>query len=110
MRVKKLNGKAYGVEFSATERKAMQLEINRQILEKDERYKEDVDAMILYVLLGLLVLEWVLISQPIVEVGSAWLAMDGKEKDSVNFGKLLLPNTTHSEISMLWKNREIASG
>ena len=29
----------------------------------------------LYVLLGLLVLEWVLISQPIIEVGSAWLDM-----------------------------------
>lgn len=35
----------------------------------------------LYVLLGLLVLEWVLISQPIVEVGSAWLDM--KERFTV---------------------------
>lgn len=52
MRVKKFNGKPYGVEFSAAERKAMNLEINRQILEKDERYKEDIDAMVLYVLMA----------------------------------------------------------
>lgn len=51
MIVKKLNGKPYGVEFTATERKAMQLEINRQIAEKDEKYKEDIDAMVLYVLM-----------------------------------------------------------
>ena len=29
----------------------------------------------LYILLCLLVLEWILISQPIVEIGSAWLNM-----------------------------------
>ena len=50
MRVKKFNGKPYGVEFTATERKAMNLEINRQLAERDEQYKEDLDAMILYVL------------------------------------------------------------
>ena len=42
MRVKKYNGKPYGVEFTAAERKAMNLEINRQIAEKDEKYKEDI--------------------------------------------------------------------
>jgi hypothetical protein len=52
MRVKKFNGKPYGVEFSANERKAMRQEINRQILEKDEQYREDLDAMILYVLMA----------------------------------------------------------
>jgi hypothetical protein len=51
MRVKKLNGKPYGVEFTAAERKAMNLEINRQIAERDEKYKEDIDAMVLYVLM-----------------------------------------------------------
>ncbi len=51
MRVKKFNGKPFGVEFTAQERKAMNLEINRQIAEKDEKYKEDIDAMILYVLM-----------------------------------------------------------
>jgi len=51
MRVKKFNGKPYGVEFTAAERKAMNLEINRQIAERDEKYKEDIDAMVLYVLM-----------------------------------------------------------
>ena len=51
MRIKKFCGKPYGVELSASERKAMTLEINRQIMEKDEQYKEDIDAMILYVLM-----------------------------------------------------------
>lgn len=51
MRVKKFNGKPFGVEFTAQERKAMNLEINRQIAERDEKYKEDIDAMILYVLM-----------------------------------------------------------
>ena len=52
MRVKKFNGKPYGVELTAAERKAMNLEINRQILEKDEKYTEDIDAMVLYVLMA----------------------------------------------------------
>lgn len=52
MRVKKFNGKPYGVEFTAAERKAMNLEINRQIVEKNEQYKEDFDAMVLYVLMA----------------------------------------------------------
>ena len=52
MRVKKLYGKPYGVEFTAVERKAMNQEINRQILEKDEQYKENIDAMVLYVLMS----------------------------------------------------------
>ena len=51
MRVKKLYGKPYGVELTVAERKAMNLEINRQIAERDEKYKEDIDAMILYVLM-----------------------------------------------------------
>lgn len=52
MRVKKFNGKPYGVELTAAERKAMELEINRQIAVKDEMYKEDLDAMVLYVLMA----------------------------------------------------------
>ena len=51
MRVKKFNGKPYGVSFTAQEQKAMNMEINRQLLERDEKYKEDIDAMILYVLM-----------------------------------------------------------
>lgn len=52
MRVKKLNGKPYGVELTAQERKAMNLEINRQIAARDEKYKEDIDALVLYVLMA----------------------------------------------------------
>lgn len=51
MRLKKFNGKIYGAEFTAAERKAMNLEINRQLMESDEKYKEDIDAMVLYVLM-----------------------------------------------------------
>ena len=52
MRVKKFNGKPYGVELTETERRAMNIEITRQILEKDDKYKEDLDAMTLYVLMA----------------------------------------------------------
>lgn len=52
MKVKKLNGKPYGAVFTVAERKAMTQEINRQIAEQDEKYKEDIDAMVLYVLLS----------------------------------------------------------
>lgn len=38
-------------------------------------YREKGEITMLYILIVLLVLEWVLISQPIVEVGSAWLGM-----------------------------------
>ena len=51
MRVRRLNGKPYGVDLTLTERNAMYQEINRQILEKDEQYKEDIDAMVLYTLM-----------------------------------------------------------
>ena len=52
MRIKKLNGKPYGVELTAAERKAMDLEINRQIAEKDKQYQADIDALVLYVLMS----------------------------------------------------------
>ena len=52
MKVKKLKGKPYGVELTAVERKAMELEINRQIAEKDKQYQENVDALVLYVLMS----------------------------------------------------------
>lgn len=52
MRVKKFNGNVFGAELTPTERKAMRMEINRQILAKDEQYQEDLDAMILYVLMS----------------------------------------------------------
>ena len=51
MRVKKFNGKVFGADFTASERQAMSIEINRQILEADEKYKTDIDAMVLYTLM-----------------------------------------------------------
>ena len=47
MIVKKAGGKVYGATFTAAERKAMDMEINRQIIEADKRYTDDIDAMIL---------------------------------------------------------------
>ena len=51
MRVKSYKGKVYGAELTATERKAMEMEINRQLVEKDKQYAADFDAMILYTLM-----------------------------------------------------------
>lgn len=50
MRVKKAGGKVFGAVLTATERKAMEMEINRQIAEADRRYADDIDAMVLYTL------------------------------------------------------------
>ena len=52
MRVKKHNGKVFGASLTAAERRAMEIEINRQILEQDEKYRVDMDAMILYTLMA----------------------------------------------------------
>lgn len=50
MLVKKAGGKVYGATFTVAERKAMEMEINRQIIEADKRYTDDIDAMVLYTL------------------------------------------------------------
>ena len=50
MRVKKVDGKVYGADFTAAERKAMNIEINRQIIENEKKYAKDFDATILYLL------------------------------------------------------------
>lgn len=50
MRVKQFKGKVYGADLTAKERKAMELEINRQIAEADRQHTNDFDAMVLYVL------------------------------------------------------------
>ena len=52
MRVKSYKGKVYGAELTAAEKKAMNIEINRQIAEKDRQYAEDIDAMVLYTLMA----------------------------------------------------------
>ena len=50
MRVKKAGGKVFGAVLTAAEKKAMDMEINRQIVEADRRYADDIDAMVLYTL------------------------------------------------------------
>ena len=50
MRSKTAGGKIYGDVLSAAEKKARDMEINRQIVEADRRYADDIDAMVLYTL------------------------------------------------------------
>ena len=50
MRIKKAGGKVFGAVLTAAEKKAMDMEINRQIVEADRRYADDIDAMVLYTL------------------------------------------------------------
>lgn len=52
MRVKAYKGKVFGAELTTAEKKAMNLEINRQIAERDAKYAADVDAMVLYTLMA----------------------------------------------------------
>lgn len=50
MRIKKYGGKVFGATMTTAEKKAMELEINRQIIEADRKYINDLDAMVLYTL------------------------------------------------------------
>ena len=50
MQIKKAGGKVFGAVLTAAEEKAMNMEINRQIVEADRRYTDDIDAMVLYTL------------------------------------------------------------
>ena len=52
MRIKSYKGRVFGAELTAAEKKAMKLEINRQIAKSDEQYAEDFDALILYTLMA----------------------------------------------------------
>ena len=47
MRIKKAGGKVFGAILTAAEKKAMDMEINRQIVEADRRYAEH-DRLIRY--------------------------------------------------------------
>ena len=51
MRFKFYKGKIFGVELNSAEQKAMNIEINRQLVEKDKRYSIDNDATVLYALM-----------------------------------------------------------
>ena len=50
MRVKKAGGRIFGGAMSAAEKKAMDLEIQRQLAEYDRKHMVEIDAMILWVL------------------------------------------------------------
>ena len=50
MRINKFAGKVYGADLTAAERKAMNMEIQRQLEEYTEQHRLELDAMILWVL------------------------------------------------------------
>lgn len=50
MRVKKAGGRIFGGVMSAAEKKAMELEIQRQLAEYDKKRLVEIDALILWVL------------------------------------------------------------
>lgn len=50
MKAKIHNGKPFGMAMTAKEQKAMRIEINRQIIEADRKYANDVDVLFLYFL------------------------------------------------------------
>lgn len=51
MTLKKHKGKVFGANLTAAEKQAITMEINRQLLEHDEQYAVDIDAMVLYTLM-----------------------------------------------------------
>ena len=48
MKMKKSGNKIYGAQFSASERKAMDMEIKRQLAEYDAKHKLELQALILW--------------------------------------------------------------
>jgi hypothetical protein len=52
MRVKSYKGRVFGAELTKAEKQAMDIEINRQLVERDKQYASDIDAMILYTLMS----------------------------------------------------------
>lgn len=48
MRVKKASGKVYGADLTAAERKAMNMEIQRQLAEYDRKHMNEIDAIVLW--------------------------------------------------------------
>lgn len=50
MRVKRHKDKVYGASLTVKEQEAMNLEISRQIAEKDKQYYRDLSILILYAL------------------------------------------------------------
>ena len=50
MKVKQLGNIIYGAELTAKERKAMNIEIKKQIATMERQHADDIDALVLYVL------------------------------------------------------------
>lgn len=50
MHVKKSKGKVYGASLTAAEKKAMDIEIKRQLAEYERQHQLELDAIILWVL------------------------------------------------------------
>lgn len=50
MQLKKAGGKVYGAVLTAAEKKAMDLEIQRELAEYDRKHIAEIDATILWVL------------------------------------------------------------
>ena len=50
MQLKKAGGKVYGMQLSVAERKAMRMEIQRQIVESNRTHEIELDALVLWVL------------------------------------------------------------
>lgn len=50
MYAKKAHGKVFGVTLTAAEKKAMDMEIRRQLVEFDKAHLKEIDAMILWIL------------------------------------------------------------
>lgn len=50
MRIKKAGGKVFGASLTAAEKKAMDLEIQRELAEYDRKHLAEMDALILWVL------------------------------------------------------------
>ena len=51
MWIKKAGGKVYGAVLTNAEKKALDIEIKRQLAEMDKKNMEEVDATVLYVLM-----------------------------------------------------------
>lgn len=51
MQIKKAGGKVYGAVLTNAEKKAMDMEIRRQLAEFDRKNKQEIDAMVLWVLM-----------------------------------------------------------
>lgn len=51
MFVKKYKGKVYGAEFTADEQKAIDIEVNKQIVAVSDELVSNLDAMVLYTLM-----------------------------------------------------------